>query len=199
MMSSFGRNDVYLRGNVATEPKYDHKCLDKEFYKFFISSKRKSEIEDVIPVIVSKEILEEVNIKVGDNIDIWGEFRSYNNDKKLDLFVFAKKITVYEDENFGNTAVLSGIICKKGDIRTTPKGKIIMDLLIAVNRPNFKSSYIPCIVWNVTEEEHKEINIGDEIGITGRIQSREYEKKYEDGTTEVKTAYELSVREYSKM
>ena len=35
--------------------------------------------------------------------------------------------------------------------------------------------------------------VGTEIKVEGRIQSRTYEKKYEDGTSEIKTAYELSV------
>ena len=37
-------------------------------------------------------------------------------------------------------------------------------------------------------------NISDNVELTGRLQSREYTKKYEDGTEEVKTAYEVSAR-----
>ena len=29
--------------------------------------------------------------------------------------------------------------------------------------------------------------------ITGRVQSRNYEKKFEDGTTQTRTAYEVSI------
>lgn len=198
MTSRFCRNDVCLRGNVLTNPEYNHKFADREFYQFFISVKRISGIDDVIPVTVSKEILDEVNIKVGDNIAVSGEYRSYNNYKKLELYVYAKKITVYEEENFYNTVKLSGFVCKKGDIRQTPKGKVIMDVFLAINRFNSKSAYIPCIIWNVTEEEHRNLNVGDKVCITGRIQSREYVKVYEDETTETKIAYEVSVKEYKK-
>ena len=35
--------------------------------------------------------------------------------------------------------------------------------------------------------------MGTEVKVVGRVQSRQYEKKYEDGTVETKVAYEVSV------
>ncbi len=35
--------------------------------------------------------------------------------------------------------------------------------------------------------------VGTEVKITGRVQSRMYEKKHEDGTVEPRVAYEVSV------
>ena len=37
------------------------------------------------------------------------------------------------------------------------------------------------------------MEVGTEIKLIGRVQSRNYEKKYEDGTSQMKTAYEVSV------
>ena len=37
------------------------------------------------------------------------------------------------------------------------------------------------------------MNVGEKIKIWGRIQSRLYEKKFEDGTSETRRAYEVSV------
>ena len=37
------------------------------------------------------------------------------------------------------------------------------------------------------------MEVGTEVKITGRVQSRTYEKKYEDGTTETRVAYEVSI------
>ena len=37
------------------------------------------------------------------------------------------------------------------------------------------------------------IEVGTQVKIIGRVQSREYEKKYEDGTVEKRIAYEVSV------
>ena len=35
--------------------------------------------------------------------------------------------------------------------------------------------------------------MGTQVKIIGRVQSRQYEKKYEDGTSEMKVAYEVSI------
>ena len=37
------------------------------------------------------------------------------------------------------------------------------------------------------------MEVGTEIKLIGRVQSRKYEKKYEDGTIENKVAYEVSI------
>ena len=37
------------------------------------------------------------------------------------------------------------------------------------------------------------MQVGTEVKIIGRVQSRTYEKKYEDGTAQTKIAYEVSV------
>ena len=37
------------------------------------------------------------------------------------------------------------------------------------------------------------MEVGTEVKVTGRVQSRTYEKKYEDGTVEQKVAYEVSI------
>ena len=37
------------------------------------------------------------------------------------------------------------------------------------------------------------MEVGTEVKITGRVQSRSYEKKHEDGTVENRVAYEVSI------
>ena len=37
------------------------------------------------------------------------------------------------------------------------------------------------------------MEVGTEVKITGRVQSRNYEKKLEDGSTETRVAYEVSI------
>ena len=60
--------------------------------------------------------------------------------------------------------------------------------MIAVNRSYGKSDYIPCICWNRNARYVSRLNIGSQIHIVGRIQSREYNK-----TNENTVAYEVSV------
>ena len=66
-------------------------------------------------------------------------------------------------------------------------------MLIAVNRAYNKSDYIPCIAWGRNARFVKNLSVGDRIAISGRIQSREYQKKFSETETRSMTAYEVSV------
>ena len=105
-----------------------------------------------------------------------------------------KEMTLLEEANeHENEISFRGFICKNPSYRKTPLGREITDVLIAVNRPYGKSAYIPCICWSRNAIYVKDLAVGTELVIKGRIQSRSYIKKHEDGTTEEKTAYEVSV------
>ena len=92
-----------------------------------------------------------------------------------------------------NEVVLIGYICKKPVYRQTPFGREIADLLLAVNRSYNKSDYIPSIAWGRNARFCQNLPTGTEVKIIGRVQSRNYEKKHEDGTIENKVAYEVSI------
>lgn len=128
-----------------------------------------------------------------------GQFRSYNSyengDNRLVLTVFAKDlrhVEKTEDKN-PNSLYLNGFICKAPVYRTTPFGREITDLLLAVNRSYNKSDYIPVIAWGRNARFCKNINVGDNIKIWGRIQSRVYQKHISEDEVIEKTAYEVSV------
>ena len=91
-----------------------------------------------------------------------------------------------------NEIELNGFLCKQPVYRTTPFGREITDMLLAVNRTHNKSDYIPCIVWGRNAKFAQKLNVGDNIIVSGRMQSREYQKKVEDDVI-TKTAYEVSV------
>ena len=98
-----------------------------------------------------------------------------------------------EKEEISNEVTLVGYICKKPIYRQTPFGREIADVLLAVNRAYNKSDYIPCIAWGRNARFCQNMEVGTEVKLTGRVQSRTYEKKYEDGRVETRTAYEVSV------
>ena len=92
-----------------------------------------------------------------------------------------------------NDIYLDGFICKKPIYRTTPFGREITDILLAVNRPYNKSDYIPCIAWGRNARYCENLLVGDHLKIWGRVQSREYQKKLNNGKVETKTAFEVSI------
>ena len=130
---------------------------------------------------------------------VQGQFRSYNKHtggrSRLLLSVFVREWAPAEPEDprNPNTIFLDGYICKKPVYRTTPLGREITDLLIAVNRPYNKSDYIPAIAWGRNAKYAETMEVGQNIRIYGRIQSRNYQKKMSEDQTDVKTAYEVSI------
>ena len=199
-------NQLVLVGKVTSDKRISHEIYGEKFYIFDLSVPRLSGNADIIPITISERLLLEEDLEIGKNVIIEGQFRSYNsfeNEKnKLVLTVFAKEIKFAEDqeedfkptkENTSNEVILDGFICKKPIYRKTPFGREIADVLLAVNRAYNKSDYIPCIAWGRNARFCENIPVGTEVKIIGRVQSRQYEKKYEDGTSEIKIAYEVSV------
>ena len=71
-------------------------------------------------------------------------------------------------------------------------GREIADVLLAVNREYGRTDYIPCIVWGRNARFVSRLKVGNQVQVTGRIQSREYEKMEESEKVK-KRAYEVSV------
>ena len=165
--------------------------------QFVLCVNRLSGMYDKIPVILPDELC--TCLREGQLITVSGAFISYNElvgDKsKLILMVRATSIReVTDDDNFNpNSIDLVGFVCKQPIYRTTPFNREITDLLIAVNRSANKSDYIPAIAWGKNARFAKNLLVGEKIRINGRVQSREYQKRFEDDTVETRTAYEVSI------
>ena len=198
-------NNVQIGGEIITLPEFSHEVFEEKFYKFEIKTKRLSDYDDILPVIVSERLVNPEEINVGDMVVIQGQFRSYNLQtearSKLVLSIFVKEIEKTDDVNCLtlNDATLIGYICKEPIYRKTPLGREIADVLIAVNRTYRKSDYIPCILWGRNAKYCDTLKIGDLVKLSGRIQSRNYEKKLPDGTSIKKTAYEISVSKFASV
>lgn len=107
--------------------------------------------------------------------------------------MFVRELLEGEAQKNPNSIVLSGYICKQPVYRTTPFNREIADLLVAVNRSYNKSDYIPCIAWGRNARFVKNLAVGERIALSGRIQSREYQKKFSETDVRILTAYEVSI------
>ncbi len=193
-------NMVTISGKVLSELEFSHEVYGEGFYNFILEVPRLSDSSDKIPVTVSERLVTKQKLEIGKIIEVEGQFRSYNSynneGNRLLLTVFAREINFLEDEKKiknPNQIFLNGYICKRPVYRSTPFGREIADLLLAVNRPYNKSDYIPCIAWGRNARYSEGLTVGENIKVWGRIQSREYQKKLENGDVLVKTAYEVSV------
>ena len=200
-------NIVELCGTVVNTPEVIHEnTITKEQLKqFVINVARDSGIVDSIPVTYiytegSEQDLAKL-VNIGDEIYVKGEFRSFNkiisvepHKSKLELSVRAHQIGIIGTE-IDNLIKITGYVCKQPNFRETPLHKTITDLVVAVNRSySKKSDYLPCIAWGKLAKEAKDFKIGQKLSISGRIQSRIYTKKLEDGSTVGKVAYEVSIQ-----
>ena len=199
-------NNLTLVGKITDEKKFSHEIYGEKFYTFDLSVPRLSGNADMIPITISERLFKDDEIKVGTKVRVKGQFRSYNsyeNEKnRLILTVFTKDIEILENQEaeiiaskdfISNEVELVGYICKPPIYRQTPFGREIADILLAVNRAYNKSDYIPCIAWGRNASFCSKMAVGTEVKMTGRIQSRMYEKKHEDGTIEPRIAYEVSM------
>ena len=199
-------NHIILVGKITDEKKFSHEIYGEKFYTFDLSVPRLSGNADIIPVTISERLFKDEDLVIDKKVKITGQFRSYNsyeNERnRLILTVFAKDIEFLPNQEeeivaskdlISNEVVLTGYICKQPIYRQTPFGREIADILLAVNRAYNKSDYIPCITWGRNARYCSKMPVGTEVKVIGRVQSRAYEKKHDDGTVEQKVAYEVSI------
>ena len=197
-------NKIYLEGKVVSELKFSHEMYGEGFYVFDFEVWRLSETTDILTITVSERLIAGMNINIGNEFIVEGQLRSYNKfvdgSNRLILTVFARDIKVCEERSKNpNQIFLDGYICKSPVYRTTPFGREIADMLLAVNRLYNKSDYIPTIAWGRNSRFCKSLEVGDNIRIWGRLQSREYQKKLSDEEVIRKVAYEVSISKMEKV
>ena len=187
-------NTILLRGELVQLPQFSHANHGKRFYRFLLSVPRLSGAVDVLPVIAQEQLLNTLDLSGGAMLEVQGQIRSHNlrenGLRRLLVFVFATSLMATDDLP-ANEACLQGPICRQPNLRRTPLGREICDVMLAVPRAFKRADYLPCILWGRTAQEIAACATGDIITIHGRLQSRVYNKLTEQGMVE-RTAYEIS-------
>lgn len=192
-------NKIKLQGMIETGPLQIYEVHGEKFFKTFLSSARKSGTCDLVPCVISETIAS--LIKKRDKVGFIGEINTdsvYDENNKRHTKVFVKVHSMFEYEHDENVAVISGkrlVVC---DLRVTPASIKICDFTLATKNGTNLYDYIPCIAWNETAERlYAETEIDTKLRVTGRLQSRVYTKKYDDGTEKEFTVNELSVSRFT--
>ena len=190
-------NYLHLSGILTEAPVYGHEVFGEKFYYATLSVPRLSGAEDLLPITLSERLMQDAALDVGSPLCLEGQLRSYNKvvegAGRLLITGFAQRLGDPDSEENPNQVQLTGALCKLPSYRTTPFGREIADLMLAVNRAYGKSDYIPCITWGRTARFASHLKVGDKVTLLGRFQSRAYQKQLGDGTVLNKTAYEVSV------
>lgn len=192
-------NTVYIEGEIDGIPQLSYEKHGEKFYEMTVKIPRLSGNADYLPVTISERLMTP-ELPLDGYICALGQFRSYNKiihgKSRLYLTVFVREILDEPISVNPNQIVIAGYICKPPIYRITPLNREIADLLIAVNRSYNKSDYIPTIAWGRNANFVDKLKVGERVVISGRIQSREYEKATSNGV-ETRTAYEVSIASLS--
>lgn len=187
-------NRILLRGSLHSLPTFSHENHFRKFWRFVLEVPRLSGTVDLLPVIADEAAVMALDPFAGQSLRVEGQIRSHNirNDsgRHLMIFLFASALLV-EDAEPINEVYLEGTLCKQPILRTTPLGREICDLLLAVPRQFHRADYLPCILWGRTAQAVSCAQPGHKLQLWGRLQSRNYTKLTADGP-EQRTAYEIS-------
>lgn len=190
-------NKVHLVGRVLEEFSRVGK-----YYTTFIGVPRLSDEVDVVEIVVSDEICDVTADWSGNYIEVSGRIysrniRMENGKNRLRFNVFVERANGVPDidrmsRRHTNSVALRGVVCRPPKLRETPMGHKITDLMLAVNREAGNPDYIPCLVWNKLAYLASQYEVGTECELFGRIESREYTKRLDDGSTITRTVWEVS-------
>lgn len=190
-------NSAKLTGILVDGLAYSHSTDNKVYFKGILAVLRTSGKIDTVPVVVPDRVVAGLPDLQGKLITITGQISTCNvhegEKHRLLVELFAYHIDVLENGEHANSVSLCGVVCKYPVFRVTPMGREICDVMLAVNRPGGRSSYIPCILWGADARKVRELSPGAMLSVHGRFQSRIYEKKHDNGVVENKVAYEISV------
>ena len=189
-------NQIQLHGCLGELPALSHTNHGVEFFRFPLQVSRLSGALDQVNIMASRAVLEACGpLEPGQEATVVGELRTFNNrsgvGSRLVVSVLARELRAQEGQD-ENHLELSGTLCKPPSLRTTPLGRTICDMILAVNRKYGRADYLPCIAWGGLARRCGALEVGDGVRIEGRLQSRAY-TKVDHGVSEVRTAYEVSV------
>lgn len=198
MEQMLDENRAVLTGKILSEPEFSHKTYGESFFIVMLGVTRKSGYEDQVPLMISERLLHNIKLYTNGMITVSGQVRTYNRQENghnhLMIVVFVKQLDYADADSYmENCILLEGYTCKETLRRTSPLGRELCDIMLAVNRMYNKSDYIPCIAWGRNAVYAGILDVGTKLVIEGRFQSRKYRKYDEMGEPVEKTAYEISV------
>ena len=189
-------NKIAAAGRLEGELVLSHEVMNEPFYTGTLAVRRLSGAIDRLPVTIPGKLIALLPEDREALLLMTGQVRSYNKvvdgAGRLMVTLFAQNISVTQDNDTLNRVTLTGALCKPPVYRSTPFGREICDMMLAVNRAFGKSDDSPCIAWGRNAQYASRFGVGDRVRLTGRLQSREYQKLMENGEYMVRSAYEVS-------
>lgn len=198
-------NTIRLKG-VLQNIQDSHKINDIEFSKAHLIVARPDNSEDILNVRFKKFCNPYVENQL---VSFSGNVRSYSSKlpsgkNKVELYVFTyfdQPDLNENDEEYVNFLELDGRICKIDELRSTRSGRknihlIIANNLIVSDGAKKLNSYLPCIAWDDVACRLANLAVDAKIALIGQLHSREYKKKFPDGSCEFRVAHEIEIEDF---
>ena len=193
-------NAVEMVGSLENNLRLVYERDKLKLYEASITVKRLSGAEDCLIITVPERLYEQVNAAVNRRVRITGHIHTYSKTsdgkRRLMVSIWAESVeAATQDLPDVNIVRLAGNLHHDPVCRTTPLGRHISDMLLKVKDDDGMYHAIPCIAWGKNAWDTHWIHAGDGIAISGRLQSRQYEKQLPGGITIIRTTYEVSIRD----
>ena len=177
-------NQVLLSGDIPVGFVFSHEEYGgTKMYEGRMTIFRKSTSYDILPIIVPEHMISRETELIA---SVYGEMRSRtvceDGKKSLTAYVRAMDIQYLErlEEHDANEVYLTGYLVKKPTVRRIEacKDRLLARALLAINRKQksdgyMRSDVISCLFWEENAEVIRNLDKGDKIKISGRIQSQE--------------------------
>lgn len=184
-------NQAILKGVFSDVLEFYSNYKGKPHYRTFLNIERNSGTMDSIPVVLTEKELE--NEYAGKTAELKGRCHGFVKDGHSAFFIRPKEIIFLDEVENENSVELTGFVCIEPVYKTTPSGRVITDTALAITRANGVSDYVFCLFWGNNAIAANKLKVGEEISVSGRIQSRDYMKEREK-----RTVYELSVKNFER-
>lgn len=184
-------NQAILKGVFSDVLEFYSNYKGRPHYRTFLNIERNSGTIDSIPVVLTEKELE--NEYAGKTAELKGRCHGFVKDGHSAFFIRPKEIIFLDEVENENSVELTGFVCIGPVYKTTPSGRVITDTALAITRANGVSDYVFCLFWGNNAIAANKLKVGEEISVSGRIQSRDYMK-----AREKRTVYELSVKNFER-
>lgn len=207
-------NLVGLVGRAATEPQPYHNVYGRgNVYALILDVTRDSGTVDRVLVLFQEDAVNgdsydvlpwnepgsrAVLIKEGSRVEVTGVLQTYKDmdTGRVQLFVWGKYLAAARpEEPESNRVYITGELARVPVYRETPFKRRITDIMLRVPSEFSEGyySFIPCITWGSVAGRAKDLEENRAVYLEGRLQSREYVKRYDNGREETLTTWEVSV------
>lgn len=198
-MTNTENNMVNIVGTIDEEPRLCKEYGVEKFYSFPVAVKRLNGVADVLQVLASDLICSMDTLKKDSYVNVIGQLRSRSRrDKtgsKQKIYIFADSVLGCDsDRSDNNVVVLTGTLYGTVSFRKCASSRIISKFRILLKRKNNRTvDLIPVIAWGRLASYIKELPVGTQINICGRLQERKFDCNCGD-KVEQRIVHELSVQ-----